>query len=279
MQKSKRIDTAKKTLQSLKEGYYINQQGERVLLKSYQNFAEAHTRLYAPEELDVLLQSTGLQHRYDTVFEVTGETTLEAVRRIYGQTHEDIFCLNFASAKNPGGGFLNGAKAQEESIAMASGLYNCLLKAPEYYAFHRSLPTCLYSDHMIYSPQVPVFKNDEGEGLDQVVPVSMLTSPAVNTGVIKRNEPHNIELIGPVMEKRIRKVLLISYIHHHKILVLGAWGCGVFQNDPEDVARWFYDALTTTFSGVFEKVIFAIKSNEDRFILPFRKHFIQPGGN
>src|SRR5688572_22378946 len=60
---------------------------------------------------------------------VTNESTLDAARRLGG----DVAALNFASARSPGGGFLNGAQAQEESLARASALYPCLLAAGDFY--------------------------------------------------------------------------------------------------------------------------------------------------
>src|SRR5581483_1260737 len=126
-----------------------------------------------------------------TVFEVKNETTIAAILRAPAALGEPC-ALNFASAKNPGGGFLGGALAQEECIARASGLYPCLLQASEYYTFHRNLETCLYSDHMIYSPAVPVIKNEEGELLPAPVCITIVTSPAVNAGVVRRNEIENI---------------------------------------------------------------------------------------
>jgi len=70
--------------------------------------------------------------------------------------------LNFASAKNPGGGFLGGGSAQEESLARSSGLFPCINQMQQMYETNRAYRSCLYTDHMIYSPRVPVFRDDEG---------------------------------------------------------------------------------------------------------------------
>ena len=157
---------------------------------------------------------------------------------------------------------------------MASGLYSCLLKAPEYYDFHRNLNTCLYSDHMIYSLQVPILKDEYGNLLDEAVCVTVVTSPAVNAGVVKSRETGNIDKIIPVMRTRIQKLLALSLYRQHTTLILGAWGCGVFQNDPEEISQLFYEALTGRFAGQFKKVVFAVKTNKESMIEPFRKKFI-----
>ena len=86
--------------------------------------------------------------------EVTNETSLSAARRM----GPDAACLVFASAKNPGGGFLSGAQAQEESIARSSALYPCQTAAGEFYSFHRRQGDLRYSDRVIYSPHVPVIR-------------------------------------------------------------------------------------------------------------------------
>jgi uncharacterized protein (TIGR02452 family) len=81
--------------------------------------------------------------------EVTGETTFEAMTRLAATGIDAIGCLNFASAKNPGGGFLNGARAQEEALCRSSALYAALLCAPSYYEQNRVCGTCTRRHHRL----------------------------------------------------------------------------------------------------------------------------------
>jgi uncharacterized protein (TIGR02452 family) len=75
------------------------------------------------------------------------------------------------------------------------------------------------------------------------------------------------------MRTRIEKVLALSVLHGNDTLILGAWGCGVFQNDPAVIAQLFKDVLTTTFKNQFKKVVFAIYARDEKFITPFRQEF------
>ncbi len=274
MSKSKRAVIAKDTLEILKRGYYINEEGTKIDIQKTQTYSEENTYLYTPEELLELIETQNLSTSgRETIFEVTGETTLNAVRRLVVEGMKNVLCLNFASARNPGGGFLGGAQAQEESIARATGLYPCQLKASNYYETNRKTKTCLYTDHMIYSPKVPLIKNEAGDLLEKALEVSIITAPAVNTGVVKRREFSNIDKIEPTMRRRIDQVLAISKKHGHKVLVLGAWGCGVFQNDPREAALWFEEALREKYAGQFKRIVFAIYARNERFITPFRERF------
>ncbi len=184
--------------------------------------------------------------------EVTHESTLQAAAR----AGDRAVCLNFASAKNPGGGFLGGAKAQEESLARASSLYLSLLKAPEFYAFHRAQRDLRYSDRVIYSQNVSVFRNDKGALLEEPYVTSFLTSAAPNLGAILRNQPDFAESVPEVLHRRAIRVLEVAAAHGHRTVVLGAWGCGVFRNDPAVVAEAFREALKEV--DRFDHVIFAI---------------------
>jgi uncharacterized protein (TIGR02452 family) len=275
MEKNKRVSIAEDTLKIIENGFFTAPNGDKISIQAAQTAAVAQTVVYKPADLDKLLEKPVQNKHFKTFFEVTGETSLDAVRRLLDVENENnILCLNFASAKNAGGGFLTGAQAQEESIARATGLYPCLLKATQsYYELHRRMKSCVYTDTMIYSPDVPIFKTELGSNLDNLQKVSLITSAAVNTGVVLRQEPNNISLIEPLMRQRIQKVLVLAAERGHEVLVLGAWGCGVFQNDPEKVAFWFKEALETRFENCFKRIVFAVYSNNPKFITPFQKYF------
>jgi uncharacterized protein (TIGR02452 family) len=275
MKKSTRVSTAEDTLKIIENGFFIAPNGDKILIGTPQTAAITQTVVYTPKDLDNLLEKPLLNKHFKTFYEVTGETSLNAVRRLLDAENEsNILCLNFASAKNAGGGFLSGAQAQEESIARATGLYPCLLKATrEYYELHRQMKSCVYTDTMIYSPDVPIFKTESGSNLDCLQKVSLITSAAVNTGVVMQREPNNIPLIESFMRQRINKVLVLAHERGHEVLVLGAWGCGVFQNDPEKVALWFKEALETRFQHCFKRIVFAVYSSNPKFITPFQQCF------
>ncbi len=105
------------------------------------------------------------------------------------------------------------------------------------YEANRQSSSCLYTEHMIYSPDVPVFRDDDDVLLDEPYAVSIVTAPAVNAGVVRAKEPRNVARIEPVMRARIERVLALAVVNGHDVLVLGAWGCGVFGNDPTQVAE------------------------------------------
>ncbi len=207
---------------------------------------------------------------HQTTISVQNMTTLEAARRLIAEECRPAV-LNFASAIHPGGGFLGGARAQEEYLARSSVLYACI-KDNAMYAFHRSHRDPLYTNYAIYSPDVPVFRADDGSLLDEPYTVGIITCPAVNATkmVLERKGE-----IGPAMWLRILKVLSIGVKHGHDAIVLGAWGCGAFGNDGHEIAALFLKALEQNFKGAYRQVIFAIvdRSREQRFIGPFERAF------
>jgi len=277
-----RAQIAQETLTILEEGTYLHPSGKQIPLRDELAFARSRSVLYSPDHFQEVFQKRDqlLQDRSSTTvaFEVVNETTLHAAWRLTeGKPGARVLALNFASARHPGGGFLKGSQAQEESLARASGLYACISQHREMYDVNARFPSCLYTDHMIYSPDVPVFRDDEDALLGCSYPVSFVTAPAVNVGALRRNEPGNVCQVEPAMLARMEKVLSLAVIHGHELLVLGAWGCGVFANDPDRVAGWFHNHLTGegTFRWAFQKVIFAVLDRtEDRsMIRPFERHF------
>jgi uncharacterized protein (TIGR02452 family) len=269
MKRSTAGELGRETVRILEAGRYTNPAGQVVELADTIAGSVTGTCSYPP---DAVLPRITPGDR-STHIEVENETTLAAAYRLVQQGHRPA-ALNFASARHPGGGFLGGARAQEESLARSSGLYACIQGNPMY-AFHQARSDALYSDYAIYSPDVPVFRDDEGQLLSDPYLCSFITSPAPNAKVVlERNRGRRAE-VRAAMDRRIRKVLAIAARHEHQALVLGAWGCGVFGNDCAEVAELFQAALATHFRGVFARIIFAVLdwSEEQRFIGPFLRTF------
>ena len=125
------------------------------------------------------------------------------------------------------------------------------------------------SDWAIYSADVPVFRTDEGSELEQPWLLSFLTCAAPYAPAIGQPES------GDLLEQRIHRVLAIARAYGHSTLVLGAWGCGAFENDAERTAWDFRRVLETDFRGAFSEVVFAITdwSPERKTLGPFRDVF------
>jgi uncharacterized protein (TIGR02452 family) len=203
---------------------------------------------------------------------VQNETTLAAARRLIVD-HRTI-ALNVASARNPGGGFLSGSEAQEESLARSSSLFACL-DGRSMYPFHRRHDDTLYTDYVIYSPSVVVFRNNDGKLLETPFTCSFLTAPAPNAGAVLQRDPTRGDELSRGLQSRINKVLSVAAAQGYDAIILGAWGCGVFKNDPRDVAAQFQAALTGDFDGVFRLIYFAVldRSSGGVVIAPFEQAF------
>ncbi|WP_128380726.1 TIGR02452 family protein [Streptomyces cavernae] len=238
-------------------GRYRAPGGGEVPIAADVEAARDATRMFGPEPLELPAVAP-----VKTSFEVTGESSLEAARRMTTAGPAPVAVLNFASARNPGGGYLNGAQAQEEALCRASALYTCLVGDQvfrEFYAHHRANVDPFYTDRVIHSPAVPVFRDDRGRLLQTPYTAGFLTSAAPNAGVIRRRTPERTPEIPAALATRAERVLETAASQGYRRLVLGAWGCGVFQNDPAQVAGAFRALLTEgRFTGHFAEVVFAI---------------------
>ncbi|MFD3515606.1 TIGR02452 family protein [Streptomyces sp. NPDC058657] len=252
---------AKETEAIVGVGEYTAPGGRAVALGGALEAALTGTRTYGPEPVPA---DPGTDRT--TRFEVTAESSTEAARRMTAAAADPVAVLVFASARNPGGGYLNGAQAQEEAVCRSSALYACLLRAPDFYAHHRAERDVFYTDRVIHAPGVPVFRGDRGELLATPYTVGFLTSPAPNAGVVRRTSPGAMHRIPGALARRAERVLETAVACGYRRLVLGAWGCGVFQNDPATVAGSFRQLLTGDgrFARHFDEVVFAVLGRTGR---------------
>jgi uncharacterized protein (TIGR02452 family) len=256
-------------LRITREGRYTAPSGREVDLAPHiARAAEATTSV--PPDVQIPLPCRGI---HDTRVRATNETTLAAARRM-NERGAAVTALNFASARHPGGGFLGGARAQEESLCRASALYACIADAPMY-PHHERLRDPLYTAWMLYSPAVPVFRSDDGALLERPWRCSFVTAPAPNSKVVLARDPSREGEVIAAFAERIPRVLRLCAREGDTHLVLGAWGCGAFGGDSARVADLFDQSLRGELRGVFEEVVFAVldSSPEQRFLGPFARCF------
>jgi len=285
-----RIEIANDTMKKVQEGSYTNSKGKVVSLSG--NTKQALTlATYYDHGITIELNSdrklvkevyecfSHSEENPDHTLNITvvNQTTMEAAQELL-ETDGKTLMLNFASAKHPGGGFLNGAQAQEECLARSSDLYHTLItkNSNNFYDNNAYFGSSLYSHGLIHSPGVTFFKDDNGNLLDEPYQISVLTSPAVNAGAVTVNEPDNVGLINSTMDERIEIVLTFAADKGYDKLILGAWGCGVFGNDPDVISKIFKDKLENEFKGFFKEARFAVLdySDDKKFIGPFEKNLL-----
>jgi uncharacterized protein (TIGR02452 family) len=179
----------------------------------------------------------------DTVSEVIKQAKLSA---------SFIGVLNFASFTSPGGGFLNGAHAQEEDLCHNSDLYERISLEADFYAYNiKHKNNGAYENRAIFSYDIIFIDPDTDK--EYVADVLTCAAPNKKTGSYSNVTWNNSE----ILRNRIQFVLNIMQAEEVQIPILGAWGCGVFGQDPREVATLFKEELTSGKYN-FEKVIFAI---------------------
>ncbi len=214
--------------------------------------------------------------QFTTRLTLAAEDTLSGLERVAAESASPVCGLNFASARSPGGGYLRGGNAQEESLCRATTLYPAIAAQSGFYKANKDWPNAIYSDAMLYSPDVLVIRDRHELLRRDPFPVGIVTAAAPNKKALI--EAALAAKLGPqvdqALSRRVDRILRIALSQGHRAMVLGAWGCGVFGNDPDQVAGMFADALSGTFKGCFERVHVAVPGAKgDKTLTAFRRHF------
>lgn len=190
---------------------------------------------------------------------------------------QNVCVHNFASSSNPGGGVTRGANAQEECLCRCSSLYFCL-NTPEmwngFYKPHRTARNPIHNDDIIYTPDVVVFKTDTAfpRLMDEAewYHVNVVTCAAPNL----RERPSNLfntgdgniavrisnEELKRIHEKRLRRIMDLAVMNGNEVVILGAFGCGAFANNPEVVAQAAKNVISE-YTYAFKTIEFAVYCN------------------
>ena len=271
-----------------KENIKVSRDGKYSYKKEIKVFdTNVETTLFTNEMFSELIDSVHnmVVEKEQTIIEVVNEGTVDAVLRLsedkidnYGWCR-NIGVLNFASAYNPGGGFLGGAVAQEECLAYCSDLYIKQLSnnGPKFYEINKSVDSKMYTNTMIVS-DVVFFRDSEYRFLETPRRVWVVTSPAVNMGqIIARGE--SVKQANSVMKNRMRKILYLFANVGCTDLILGAFGCGVFGNNPENIAHYWYELLIEEdLKKYFNSITFSIidkKGTKNSNLEPFKIKFMR----
>ncbi len=244
-------------------------------LKAAVKHSRENTRLYEADEYpDYPMDNNARSGK----IRVTKHKTFEAAMELRKEFPDKrIAVLNFASASRPGGGVTNGASAQEECLCRCSTLYatlNTKQMWQGYYDVNLAMHDVLHTDACIYSPDIVICKTDES------IPKRMKAEDFVTVDVIScaapnlRNEPANIhnpetgkyvsiepEKLYDLHFSRAKHILHIAAANGADIIVLGAFGCGAFRNDPNTVAKAYRDTLKE-YARRFDVIEFAIYCRE-----------------
>ena len=199
--------------------------------------------------------------KYQTKYIVQNKRTLAALA-LFSENIKNPCVLNFASATNPGGGVLRGSLAQEECICRCSVLYNVLSNKKffqDFYKYHRDLHNTLYTNRIIYSPDIIIINEDKQ------TPIALEQNEWGICNIISCAAPNLRELsvsekeIFEILKERIRRICLVAIENHNDGIVLGAFGCGAFRNNPNIVARAFETILIEEKYGeYFKEVVMAV---------------------
>ena len=209
----------------------------------------ANSVIYNPGSINYITEKTPRAMEVSLVNEGSVDTIMRLAH------HDNMAVLNFASYTHPGGQFLNGSSAQEESLCHESTLYNVLSEFHQYYSDnHNTRNNFMYTNRAIYSPDI-IFMRD-----GWAIPCGVITCASPNIAGNRKicqmkvsNSENEI-----VLRDRCEFILSIAKDQNVKTLILGAFGCGVFGQNPETVATYFCELLTGEYQNCFDYVVFAI---------------------
>ncbi len=276
------------TLTIARQGHYLYDGIEIPLQISAGQMTEV--QVFSPERIQQLMdKANGAGKKPDSHEKIrtwvsgrdSYEAAIEMLKSVPAGPNEKpgVLVLNFANPVHPGGGVTRGANAQEEDLCRRSTLYLSLTSraAGEMYQYNSALRSYCASDFMLLSPYVEILKDSEGMSLPDTYVVSVLTAaaPMVSRGGIEKGRLHDL------LTQRIHAIFQVAAYCGYRDLVLGAWGCGAFGNDPETMATLFAQEVkrwNDAGSFQFRQIEFAVlrKKNRDSYNYDcFARHFAE----
>lgn len=259
------IDVYQETIAAVRAGHYTATDGTAVTLDDDREMQES-SRFYSRE----FTVNDIPAYKTSTVIKVINTDSISAGKQLLDEGYRPIV-LNFANQYHAGGGVLHGSRAQEESLFRQTNLFRSLYQFTRWakeYGVGQKPQQYPMDDNFggIYTPYATVFRSGDKDGnlfLSHPFKLSFVTVAAVDTPELDSPEhiaPKDVELT----KNKMRTILRIGIIHGHDAIVLGAFGCGAFENPPRHIAQLFKEVINETeFKNKYRKIVFAIIENHN----------------
>ena len=269
----KRVKILRETMKAAEDGCYFVEEKEVKLPVSYAQIKGV--KLYTPEQV-ARLPKQNVSENEPVRITLRNQDTLEAAFELHQrrkETDKPVLILNFANPHRPGGGIRSKPGTQEEHLCVKTTVL-CSLETEEAWPFYQTNLDCgtqAQTDTILISPNTMVIRNPDLSLREDPFPIAVMT---VSAPIASRMEQEELPNLENILRCRIRGMLRAAAVEGYTRLVLGAWGCGNFGNDPELVAKLFHEAL----QGYFEEVTMAVFDNsEDKCRYScFEKYFGKP---
>lgn len=277
------VDVMKETLTDLKAGFYTAPDG------TLHNFdlSRAISGASLLRSAGAVFQRPGAER---TQLVVKNLDCLYAAKELHDKGLNPLV-LDMASDGHFGGGYMQGARAQEEDCCRRSGL--CMAADTQHGLQSRNFyPLSSQSTSAgLYVPHVPVFRaaNDKGyQNLDQPFEVGFGIVAAFNSPSLdySTGRPRLRENDAAMTREKIRSFFEMAYRNGHKSVVFGALGCGAFRNPPEHIAQLAVDVINREFAHCFKEIVIAVRDDHNAGLshnpqgnfVPFARQALLHGG-
>jgi uncharacterized protein (TIGR02452 family) len=281
--KELRAKEFRNTIEIVNQEHYVSESGEEYVFPNDSDMMR-NTVFY---ECEIRIDDIPPRDE-PTIVEVQNIDCLYAGVQLKEQGYNPAV-LNMASRRNPGGGVTTGAGAQEETLFRRTNLFCSLYQFAPYAEQYGIKP----SHHQypldrdfggVYTPNAIYFRESEQKGyalLEKPVSLSFITVAGMNRPDLTDDgfiAPYHVEAI----KNKIHTIFRMGLVHGHDSLVLGALGCGAFQNPPRHVARLFHEVMDEPeFKNKYRCIVFAIlddhnahqKHNPEGNFKPFAEEF------
>lgn len=263
----KRVRILRETMNAAEDGFYFVEEREVKLPVSFEQIKE--TKLYSAEQIAQLPKVSPPSNKPVRIT-LRNQDTLEAAFELHQhrtETEKPVLVLNFANPYRPGGGIRSKPGTQEEHLCVKTTLL-CSLEAEEAWPFYQTNLDCgtqAQTDTILYSPNTVVIRNPDLSLREDPFPIAVMT---VSAPIASRMEPEELPDLENILRNRIYGMIRTAVEEGYTRLVLGAWGCGNFGNDPDLVAKLFHHVLMENkkddgicFANCFEEITMAVFDN------------------